>query len=298
MAIINKNSFKDIEFKMNLKLIIASGISFLIIVGLMSSCETIHPGNVGVMFNRMSGALYNDKQGYVMVMPFVTTVQEYPVSLRTYSMVKRSQEGSSKEDDSIDLPTKEGQHIKQDISITYNTSEDRATQVFKSFNGAGMELIEGSFIRRTIITAAQNQSGQMFLAEVISSGRDKLQKAISTVLAEEFNKMGFQLDKVNLGASHLPQAIEAQMQQKMAAQQTALQAEYELQKQEALAKAKVAEAEGTAKATFIQAQAQAKSNAALTSSLTAQLIQYETIQKWNGQLPTYTGGAIPFIKMP
>ena len=31
--------------------------------------------------------------------------------------------------------------------------------------------------------------------------------------------MGFHLDKVNLGASHLPQALEAQMQQKMAAQQ-------------------------------------------------------------------------------
>jgi len=47
-------------------------------------------------------------------------------------------------------------------------------------------------------------------------------------------------DKVNLGASHLPPAIEAQMQQKMAAQQQAQQAEYELQKQQTLAKAAVA----------------------------------------------------------
>ena len=31
------------------------------------------------------------------------------------------------------------QHITQDISVTYNTSEDKAAQVFKSF----MELVEG-----------------------------------------------------------------------------------------------------------------------------------------------------------
>jgi hypothetical protein len=45
--------------------------------------------------------------------------------------------------------------------------------------------------------------------------------------------------EVNLGASHLPQTLEAQMQQKMAAQQQAQQAEYELQKQEMLEKAAV-----------------------------------------------------------
>ena len=45
-------------------------------------------------------------------------------------------------------------------------------------------------------------------------------------------------------AVHLPQSLEIQMQQKMAAQQQAQQAEYELQKQQMLAKATVAKAEG------------------------------------------------------
>ena len=58
--------------------------------------------------------------------------------------------------------------------------------------------------------------------------------------------MGFALDKVNLTASHLPQTLKTQMQQKMAAQQPAQQAEYELQKPEMLAKATVAKAEGEA----------------------------------------------------
>ena len=76
-------------------------------------------------------------------------------------------------DDSIDLPTKEGQHIRQDISVTYNTSEDKAADVFKSFRGADVEDIEATFIRRTIITVAQNLAGQMSLSELISSRRQE-----------------------------------------------------------------------------------------------------------------------------
>jgi prohibitin 2 len=266
-------------------------IGFLAMVCVVDSCTTIQPGEVGVVFNRVTGGLSAAQPGYAFVTPFVTSIRQYPVSLRTYSMVLRQLEGSSTTDDSIDLPTKEGQHIKQDISVTYNTSSDKAAQVFRSFNGADIESIESTFIRRTIITAAQNQSGQMSLTEVISSGRDKLQVSITSTLEKELSKMGFNLDKVNLGAAHLPAAIEQQMQQKMAVQQTALQAEFELQKQQSLAKAKVAQAEGSAQAILVQAQAQAKANAALSQSLTNNLIEYRKLEKWDGQLPQVTGGS-------
>ena len=39
--------------------------------------------------------------------------------------VARQGEGSNRTDDSIDLPTREGQHIRQDISVTYNTPTPR-----------------------------------------------------------------------------------------------------------------------------------------------------------------------------
>jgi hypothetical protein len=61
-------------------------------------------------------------QGVAWRVPWVTQVQSYPVALRTYTMVGRAEEGMIRDDDSLDLPTKEGQHIRQDISVTYNTS--------------------------------------------------------------------------------------------------------------------------------------------------------------------------------
>ncbi len=272
-------------------------VAFLILISLFSSYTVVAPGNTGVVFNLWTGSLRNVGQGMVWKIPWVTQVQSYPTSLRTYTMVRRSGEGSNAGDDSMDLPTREGQHIRQDLSVTYNTTENRASDVFKAFRGANMEEIEDTFIRRTIITVAQNVAGQMSLTEIISSRRADLQNGIQEALSGELEKMGFKLDKINMGASHLPQAIESQMQQKMAAQQQAQQAEYELQKQETLAKANVARAEGEAQAVIIRAKAEAEGNRLLQLTLNANLIQSKAIDKWNGVLPQITSAATPFINM-
>ena len=267
--------------------------------GISNDDRTIGDGPfVGVVFNRWSGSLRATGQGVVWRIPWITQVQSYPIALRTYSMVARAGEGSAQGDDSIDLPTREGQHIRQDISVTYNTSEDRAANVFRSFRGADIEDIEATFVRRTIITVSQNVAGQMALTDLISNQRTALQDSIQDLLGTQMEKMGFVVDKVNLGASHLPQAIEAQMQQKMAAQQQAQQAEYELQRQQTLAKAKVAEAEGDAQATLVKAKAQAEANRLLQETLNPLLVQSKAIDRWNGILPQFSGsGTVPFVNL-
>ena len=273
-------------------------IVVVVLAAVYSSFAVIKPGNVGVVFNRFSGSLRAAGQGVVWRIPWVTQVQSYPVALRTYTMVRRNAEGSERGDDSIDLPTKEGQHIRQDISVTYNTSQEKAADVFRSFRGADISDIEATFIRRTIITVSQNAAGQMSLTDLISNQRGTLQENIQNDLQREMNKMGFVVDKVNLGASHLPDAIEKQMQQKMAAQQQAQQADYELQRQQTLAKAKVAEAEGEAQSTLVKAKAQAEANSLLQQTLSPLLIQNKAIERWNGTLPQFTGGgAVPFLNL-
>ncbi len=274
------------------------GLILFLIAAAWASFTIIQPGNVGVVFNRWTGALKTVGQGVAWRIPWITQVQSYPVALRTYTMVRRSEEGSSRDDDSIDLPSREGQHIRQDLSVTYNTSQEKAADVFRSFRGADIADIERTFIRRSIITVAQNAAGQMGLTEIISNKRAELQTSIEENLQREMSKMGFIVDKVNLGASHLPDTIEKQLQQKMAAQQQAQQAEYELQRQQTLAKAKVAEAEGDAQATLVKARAQSEANRLLQETLSPLLVQNKAIDRWNGILPQFTGGGpVPFINV-
>ena len=290
------------EFRGNAPAMLASGVVLgvvvFVIASIYSSFTIIQPGNVGVVFNRWSGALKTVGQGVAWRVPWITQVQSYPIALRTYTMVQRGGEGAERGDDSIDLPTREGQHIRQDISVTYNTSHEKAGDVFRSFRGADIADIERTFVRRTIITVAQNTAGQMSLTDLISAQRGTLQDRIQTDLGNEMNKMGFVVDKVNLGASHLPDIIEKQLQQKMAAQQQAQQAEYELQRQQTLAKARVAEAEGDAQANLVKAKAQAEANKLLQEALTPLLIQNKAIERWNGTLPQFTGGGpVPFLNL-
>ncbi len=270
-------------------------IALLVLVGMFSSYSIISPGNSGVIFNIWTGSLRTVPQGIAWRIPWITRVQSYPTALRTYTMVRRASEGSSTDDDSMDLPTKEGQHIRQDLSVTYNTSEEKAAEVFRSFRGADISDIEATFIRRTVITVAQNAAGQTSLSEIISGKRGEVQDSIQKALSVELDKMGFHLDKVNLGASHLPPAIEQQMQQKMAAQQQAQQAEYELQKQVTLAKAAVAKAQGEAESALVKAKAESEANRMLQAALTGKIIHKMTIEKWNGVLPQITSGATPLI---
>src|SRR3989441_2200205 len=154
------------------------GLVLFLVTAVYSSFTIIQPGNVGVVFNRWSGALKTVGQGVAWRVPWVTQVQSYPVALRTYTMVQRGGEGSMQGDDSIDLPTKEGQHIRQDISVTYNTSHEQAADVFGSFRGADIADIERTFIRRTIITVSQNAAGQMSRTDLISNQRGQLQGQI------------------------------------------------------------------------------------------------------------------------
>ena len=293
-----KIDFESPEFLARVGSKVVTGVlALLLLIGIFSSYSIIAPGNTGVIFNVWPGSLRAVSQGIAWRVPWITQVQSYPTALRTYTMVKRAGEGSSGDDDSIDLPTREGQHIRQDISVTFNTTEDKAAQVFKAFRGADISDIESTFIRRTIITTSQNAAGQMSLSEVISSKRNELEDAIQKSLAPALDKMGFSLDKVNLGASHLPASLETQMQQKMAAQQEAQQAEYELQKQSMLAKAAVAKAEGEANSTLVRAKAQAEANRLLQANLSPALIQIKAIEKWDGTLPQVSGGATPFIDL-
>ena len=48
-------------------------------------------------------------------------------------------------------------------------------------------------------------------------------------------------------------------------------------------------ARADAQATLTRAKAQAEANRTLAQSLTAELIDYQQIQRWDGKLPRYTG---------
>lgn len=247
---------------------------------LLSAWVTIPQGTVGVVFDRSRGGILPQtlKEGWHTRMPFTQKITEYPVALRTYSAIGIG-EGSDKSSNALDLPTAEGQHIQQDISIVYNVDPTKASFVFDKFRGADIEDIEGSFIRRMITSVANNVAGQYSIMDIYGPKKSEVQTKMFETLKPEMERWGFILDRVNLGAAKFPESIEASLQAKVAAQQQAETAKFKLQQAEIDKEATIARAEGEAKA-----------NELIQGSLTPKLVQLRWVEKWNGELPRYMMG--------
>src|ERR1700726_4308073 len=84
--------------------VLTAVVAVIVLASVISSFSVIAPGNTGVIFNIWTGSLRSVPQGMAWRMPWITQVQSYPTALRTYTMVRRTGEGSAVGDDSIDLP--------------------------------------------------------------------------------------------------------------------------------------------------------------------------------------------------
>jgi len=121
-------------------------------------------------------------------------------------------------------------------------------------------------------------------------------------------KDGFVIDQLTLtGALRLPQNVADAINRAMEATQNAIQsenrvrqvkaeAEQAITKATGAAEAQRQEAEGHADALLINARAEAKANEIIRLSMTAAVLQYRSIEHWDGKLPVYNGGgALPML---
>lgn len=95
--------------------------------------------------------------------------------------------------------------------------------------------------------------------------------------------------------------FEAAVEAKVIAQQTAIQEQNKTVQIHELATQAIETAKGKAEATVLAATAEAQSISIRAKALEAnpKLVEWEAVQKWDGQLPTYSmGNATPFIQIP
>lgn len=281
----------DINIVAVAKKVVTAIAAIAIVILFASSWVNIPAGYVGVVFDKSAGGVQsgNLKEGWHFRMPVKTYVREYPVALRTYSNVGDGGNGM------VTLPTNGGQHIEQQVSVTYHVSPTAANQVFDRFRGADIEDIEADFIKKNVQSVATAITGSYDLMDVLGKSKAEIQGKIQETLREKLSSYGFIVDQVNLGYAKPPESIEQALQLKMQAEQQADQAKYGLQKAEMDARAKIATAEGEAKANALVRQ-QLSPEFLRFRSLE---VQQKTVEKWDGKLPTYMlgNGAVPLLNL-
>ena len=126
--------------------------------------------------------------------------------------------------------------------------------------------------------------------EVKVKARDLLRERLSAyrIVVDELNIVAFEFSKEFIAAI---EAANVARQQVITAQQT-------LERQKIEAQQQIVQAEAYANAAITRARADAEANRLIAESVTERLISLRTVEKWNGELPSVSGGSIPFVNVP
>ena len=292
-------------------LIVAIVVVVGILIIVMMAWRSVNPGYVGVVFDKVNhrvtaGVL---EPGWAIINPFTQSIQEYPVTIQTYAMVQKSGEGSTEGDDSVKVQSSEGQQLNLDVVIQYQVKKDESGTLYQDWGGAPIEIVEDRVVRQYTRSQVPVIAAKYGWEQIAASKRGAIADEIADELTTEFAKRHLALVSFGIREVHLPDTLQAALDNKIQAQQQAEQQRYQLEqarvkaeqdKVEAQGRAQAveAQAEGDAQATRIKAEAQAEANKLLALSLTSELIRYQQMQRWDGRLPMFAGGGVtPLMDM-
>jgi len=262
-----------------------------------NSLVYIRPGSVGVLIHRSGGGV--DKTplgvGFHFKWPILQEVVEYPIYMQTLVLTRSDREGNSFNEE-INVNSVEGQPISCDVSLSFELDPTRVPFLYSSFRTT-IGMITHGFVKQSIRQALQEVVGRTEIVNFLGKEKALVVTQTQADLQKHLGEYGFLVKQFTLNEVRAPESIVKAIEAKNTMAQEALRAQNELQKKQFEAQQKIIEADGDAKSTLTRARAQAESNQLLSASLTAQLVEYRKIDKWNGQLPQVSGGATPFINL-
>jgi regulator of protease activity HflC (stomatin/prohibitin superfamily) len=127
--------------------------------------------------------------------------------------------------------------------------------------------------------------------------REEIRKRAMVKLGDNLARYHIIVDDIYFANIRFSPEYEKAVEAKQVAQQQVETQRQILAQREIEAQQKVATAKGEAESILVVAQGQAKANDALSRSISPILVEYKGIEKWNGILPQFTGGAVPFIDL-
>lgn len=191
--------------------------------------------------------------------------------------------------------TKDAQFLTSIFDIKYKVNEGNAFLVFKQYRT--LDKMSESLITPVTQRVVESVTTRYNIIDILGEKRNEIYTELDKVLAEEFAKYGVEFVSISITDMDAGEALEKAISDEAVAKKAAETAEQELKKAEieaqklsvqALAEQEAAKIE--AETLKIQAQAEKEANELLNVSLTAEVLEQQWIEKWNGKLPTYYGG--------
>lgn len=267
-------------------------IGFICCCFLFSCFTRIAPGHVGVVVDLLGDSKGVEQNELGVGIHWVSPWKDvYPFPVFEQNIIWDSQE------DSFYFQTKEGLAVEADIGVTYHLNPSSVPLIFQKYR-RGMKEITDIFIHNYVRDSINMISSKMAIEDLYGPGKEEFFYRVEKQVRDELDPIGIKISRIYLvGRFAFPQTVIAALNSKIEATQRAQQRENELREAEAQAKKEIAAAQGRAESQLIEAKLKAEANLILSRSLTQELIQYQSIQKWDGKLPQVTGSSIPMIDL-
>ncbi len=276
-------------------------ICAVLILSLTGCYRYIDSGNVGVRVNASGSHKGIDPNpisvGRAWYNPLLEQIHEFPVY---------EQNVLWSGDEAITISSSQSAQISLDIGLTYEIQDEMVPILFDKLR-KDIDYISHQWMRNHVREALGRSASHADTMAILGEGKDILLDKAKDDLNETLKEYGINVKMLSFASAPRPEAkIQASIDATITAKQLAIQAENKVAQSKAEAQQKVEDAKGRAESMIVEAESQlkktrmeAEGNKLLSESITAELIQYNISQKWNGELPKMTGqGGIPLLNLP
>lgn len=227
------------------------------------SCITIIPaGHQGVLMNMGAVSDQVMNEGINFKAPFVQNIEVIDTRVKKLESVGNAS------------ASKDLQSITSSIAVNYRVDRTKVSELYKNI---------GINYEDTVITPAISECMKAvtsrYTAEELITKRTDVSSEMKEFLQGKLENKYMIVDSFNVIDFQFSDAFNKAIEEKQIAEQDALKASYDLKRIETEAKQTVKKAEGEAEAMKIK-----------NSQITANIIQMEMIDKWDGIMPIYYGG--------
>lgn len=182
--------------------------------------------------------------------------------------------------------SKDLQTVNTKVAVIYHLRPDSVPKIY-----AELGQNYGESIIQPTVQEVLKASASKFSAEQLITNRSTVASTIQDLLSQRLYPYGIVVESTAITDFKFSESFTQAIEAKVTASQQMLKAETDLKRIQVEAQQKVTQAKAEADALNLQKQA-----------ITPELIelrkvemQTKAVEKWDGKLPTYTGGAMPFL---
>lgn len=188
----------------------------------------------------------------------------------------------------------------ENIVVTYSISSEKSAWIYANVSNYEDNLVSP----RLVASALKSASKQLNSTDVTNRAilEPLAEKTVQESLDEKYGSNVVTINKIVINNivfdEDYDKAIAEKQNAQLAYEKQQIANKQAVEKAQADAEVKKKEAEAEAEAVLIKAEAEAKANKKINDSLSDKVIEYNKVDKWNGELPYVSGSSTPVISLP